>query len=114
PGAAAGGPLRVAPRAVLVVVLSVPVGAPLEDVAVQVIEAPAVGPVRAHRGRPPQALPPGGAPVGLGAVEVGLPGGQRPAEAERVGGAGAAGILPLGLRGQPIDPTRLPLLRPRR
>src|SRR5262249_6001569 len=51
-------PLRAACRAGrvlcgprLIVVLVVPVGAPLPDVAVQVKQAPRVGRVRAHRGR---------------------------------------------------------------
>src|SRR5262249_37338996 len=76
------------------------VAAPFPDVTVHVVEAPGVGRELADRGR-------------LGAidaevlralaVEVGLAGGDRVAEGEGGGGAGAAGVLPFGLGGKAED-----------
>src|SRR5207302_8755934 len=78
---------------------AVPVAAPLPDVAVHVIQAPGVGLVGADAGRPPQVRPPGGAAVGVVAVEVGLGGAEGGAAVKRLGrrGPAPAGVFPLRL-----------------
>ncbi len=82
-----GGALRVVGRAV-------PVVAPLPDVTVHVVEAPAIGPLPADRLR--LALRMRLEPGVLRQLAVGV------AEAVFPGAAGAAGVLPLRLGRQPV------------
>src|SRR5262249_15572443 len=101
---AGGGPGRVLFRAVAVVAQLVPVGAPLEDVAVHVKQAVGVGLVRADLAGALQAGAARGAHVRDRAVDVGVLRGEHPAGVEggiRFGAA-AAGALPLGRGGQAV------------
>src|SRR4051812_15805587 len=91
------------------------VAAPFPHVAVHVVQPPGVGGVTADRGRFAKIGPGGGAAEGLGAVEVRPRGVEPVAEGGGRGGAGAAGVLPLGLVRQPVlppgfEPARLALV----
>src|SRR5262249_53335393 len=106
PRRAAGAvPLRRRPGVVQVGALAarqscmIPVPAPLEDIAVHVVQAPGVGRVTADLRGTLQRRPLLGAVVRL-ALEVGLLAAEGIAESGGGGGAGAAGVLPLRLRGQ--------------
>src|SRR6266545_1733592 len=83
-----------------------PVPAPLEHVAVHVVEAPGVCRVTPDRGRPLQGGPLRGPVVRL-PLEVRLLTAQLVAEAGGGRGARPAGVLPLGFLGE----TELPPLR---
>src|SRR5262249_9706672 len=89
----------------------VPVGAPLPDVAGHVVQAPQVGAVAPHPAGAAEERP-GGRALGVLAIEVGLGRGETVAGEKDAGGAGAAGVLPLGLGRQPIGAAGLLLLRP--
>src|SRR5262249_37514251 len=107
----AGGALRVARRALLVIALGIPVVAPLPDVAVHVIQAPGVRRERAHGAGPLQVRAPDRRAVWFGPVEVGLLAGEGVAVVEGRFRAGAAGIFPLRLARQSVDAPRLLLRR---
>src|SRR5262249_4617098 len=89
----------------------IPVAAPLEGVAVHVVQAPGVGRVAADLGRAPQRWPRLGAVIRL-PFEVRLLAAEL--VAERGGGrrAGAAGVFPLRLGGQPELPVLREVARP--
>src|SRR5258708_25165096 len=59
-----------------VVVLGVPVGAPLLNVAVHVVQPEGVGLVTAHLARTPQALHLLPSAIGVSRIEVGVPNGE--------------------------------------
>src|SRR3954471_7473589 len=84
----------------------VPVPAPLEGVAVHVVDSPCVRRVAADPGRLPRRRPLLAPVVGL-APEVRLPAAERVAERRGGGRPGPAGIFPLGLGRQ----AKLPALR---
>src|SRR5579863_8968304 len=106
--AGAGAPgARVGDRAGRVV--AVPVLAPLPDVAVQVVEPPAIGGVAADRRRTAKVAARGSPVVGIVAVVIGLAGGQVVAGGERRRAPGPAGVLPLRLGWQPEAAPRRPL-----
>jgi hypothetical protein len=82
-------------RAYFVVILVVPIGTPLVDVAVHVVQAPGVGFVRTHFAGATQ-----------GAVDVGLVALQTVAAVEGSLRPCPACVFPLGLRRQSIDALR--------
>jgi hypothetical protein len=88
------------------------VAAPLRDVAVHVVQAPAVRGVPADRRRLAAIRPGGRAVVGLRTVEVGLLAAQPISEGRGRRGPGAAGELPLRLGREPVLPPRLEPARP--
>src|SRR5262249_28225141 len=55
-------PLRILPGRLAVIILAIPVRAPLPDVAVHVMQAEGIRPEPAHRGRERKAVVPGHAP----------------------------------------------------
>ena len=73
-----------------------PVRGPLPDIAVHIEKAPGVGPVLSHFLGLTNST---GTVIGMGGVDIITPGVNR-------GGAGTAGIFPLGFRGQDIGPVR--------
>ena len=89
----------------------VPVPAPLEGVAVHVVEAPGVGRVAADPGRLAQRRP-RLAPVVRLALEVRLLAAERVAERRGRRRPGPAGVLPLGLGRQAELPALRQLARP--
>ena len=106
---ALGRPGRVGDRAG--VVFAVPVLAPFPDVAVQVVQAERVGPILTHLAGAVEGRPRVGG-VGVLAIDVGLARverGRGDVEEERLGEAdgAAAGVLPLGLGRQAVDPSAL-------
>src|SRR5262249_10970980 len=82
---AGGRPRRVQLGAGLVVAGVLPVGGPLADVTVHVVQAPGVGLVRADLGGALQVRPLGRVPVGRRAVAVGVGAAQGVAEVEHGG-----------------------------
>src|ERR1700732_1691660 len=99
PGGLARGTLRVTHRPVRVV--AIPVLAPLPDVAVHVEQAPGIRCVAAGWRRPAQEGPSRHSRQRVAAIVVGLTGGEVRTGREGPRGAGPAGVLPLGLGGQP-------------
>src|SRR5205807_1225654 len=93
-GGAASGTGRVGFRAFLVIVGGVPVGRPLEGVAMHVVEAPGIGLLLADRVRLESGVP--SEPGVLNQVLVVV------AEAELALCAGPAAVFPLGFRGQGV------------
>src|SRR5579884_3333605 len=86
---------------------SVPVLAPLPDIAVHVIKPPGIGREAAHRRGLLPIDPLFALAVGGVAVVVGLVRRDRLPEVERGGRARPAGVFPLGLRGQAEPLARL-------
>src|SRR5262249_61492743 len=85
-----------------VVASVVPVPTPLPDVAVPVVQPEGIGVDRADRRGLIAGFALGCATVGGAAVEVSLGRGEGGTDVEGGGGASAAGVLPLRLRGQAI------------
>src|SRR5262249_13814068 len=94
----------IARRAVLIVILVIPVGTPLADVAVDVKEPEGVFLLLPDRGKV------GGFSVASIRTPAVVLEGRHVPEAGGRGGTGPAGILPLGLGRQTVDTARRTLL----
>ena len=81
----------------------IPIAAPLEFVAVHVVQAPGIGGIAADGGGGRAGCGVGVAVVGF--AEVGVAGGERGAGGEGRAGAGATGVFPLGFGGETKFPV---------